>query len=194
MTRTYEQLVPVVAGWSGPLQERLENSLTFLRTLTRQNTEERRLKREQVYVEMFARSVSGLGLPRETLPERIAPVAVGNDAEASARVRTFLQQRFAETRSIEDMVDVLMDYLRREQAIVRTASEIQHSINQLLGRKEPSRALTGADLAIHYRLLESLYTAEHLATTGGRLPYLADELEQQLGLRVVVTGDAIEVS
>lgn len=194
MTRTYEQLVPVVAGWSGPLQERLENSLTFLRTLTRQNTEERRLKREQVYVEMFARSVSGLGLPQETLPERIAPVAVGNDAEASARLRTFLEQRFPETRSIEDMVDVLMDYFRREQAIVRTASEIQHSINQLLGRKEPSRALTGADLAVHYRLLESLYTAEHLVTTGGRLPYLADELEQQLGLRVVVTGDAIEVS
>lgn len=194
MTRTYEQLVPVVAGWSGPLQERLEHSLTFLRTLTRQNTEERRLKREQVYVEMFARSVSGLDLPQETLPERITPVAVGNDAEASARLRTFMQQRFPDTRAIEDMVDVLMDYFRREQAIVRTASEIQHSINRLLGRKEPSRALTGVDLAIHYRLLESLYTAEHLASAGGRLPYLADELEQQLGLRVVVTSDAIEVS
>ena len=196
MTRTYEQLVPIVSGWSGPLQERLEHSLIFLRTLTRQNTEERRLKREQVYVEMFARSVGALGLSG-TLSESIAAVAVGNDAEARARLQTLLRQRFADKAgalAIEPMVDVLMDYFRREQAIVRTADEIQHKINRLLGRNRPSRPLTGADLAIHYRLLESLYSAEHLATTGGHLPYLVDELQEQLGLRVVVTGDAIEVS
>jgi hypothetical protein len=196
MTRTYEQLVPIVSGWSGPLQERMEHSLIFLRTLTRQNTEERRLKREQVYVEMFARSVSALGLSG-TLPESIAPVAVGNDAEARVRLQTLLRQRFADragAQAIEPMVDVLMDYFRREQAIVRAADEIQHKINRLLGRNQPSRPLTGADLAIHYRLLESLYSAEHLATTGGHLPYLVDELQEQLDLRVVVTGDAIEVS
>lgn len=198
MTRTYEQLVPIVAGWSEPLQERLQNSLTFLRTLTRQNTEERRLKREQVYVEMYARSVSGLGAAAQqgTLPERIAPVAVGNDAEASARLRTLLQQRFAEVAatSTANMADVLMDYFRREQAMIRTASAIQASINRLLGRKHPTRPLTGADLAIHYRLLESIYSAEHLSSTGGHLPYLVDELEEQLNLRVVVTGDAIDIS
>lgn len=199
MTRTYELLVPIVSGWSGPLQERLENSLMFLRTLTRQNTEERRLKREQVYVEMYARSVSGLGAAAQqgTLPERIAPVPAGNDAEASARLHTLLQQRFsavADTAAIVSMADVLMDYFRREQAMIRTASAIQQSINRLLGREHPTRPLTGADLAIHYRLLESIYSAEHLASTGGRLPYLVDELEEQLGLRVVVTGDAIEIS
>jgi hypothetical protein len=199
MTRTYELLVPIVSGWSGPLQERLENSLKFLRTLTRQNTEERRLKREQVYVEMYARSVSGLGAAAQqgTLPERIAPVPVGNDAEASARLQTLLQHRFsavADTASIVNMADVLMDYFRREQAMIRTASAIQQSINRLLGREHPTRPLTGADLAIHYRLLESIYSEEHLASTGGHLPYLVDEIEKQLDLRVVVTGDAIEVS
>lgn len=201
MTRAYEQLGSIVAEWADarPLQERLEHSLTFLRTLTRQNTEERRLKREQVYVEMYARSVSGLGsvaAQQGMLPERLVPIAVGNDAEASARLQRFLQRKFpdADARSIANMTDVLMNYLRREQAIVRTASAIQISINQLLGRKQPTRALTGADLAIHYRLLESLYTAEHLATAGGHLPYLVDELEEQLGLRLVVSGEAIEVS
>jgi hypothetical protein len=195
MTRTYEELGPIVSGWSGSLQERLEHSLTFLRMFTRQNTEERRLKREQVYVEMFARSVSALGLSG-TLPESIAPVAVGNDAEARARLQTLLEQRFAgraDAQAVEQMTDALMDYFRREQAIVRTADAIQHKINRLLGRKAPSRPLTGADLAIHYRLLESLYSAEHLETTGGHLPYLVDELQEQLGLRIVVTGDAIEV-
>lgn len=207
MTRTYELLVPIVAEWSGPsaagvrpFQEQLERALTFLRTLTRQNTEERRLKREQVYVEMYARSVSALGSLSQpgTLPERIAPVAVGNDAEVSARLQTVLQRRFSEVddadaSAIEHMVEVLMDYFRSEQAIVRTASGIQRSINELLGRKQPSRALTGADLAIHYRLLAPLYTAEHLASAGGRLPYLTDDLEEHLGLRIVVTGEAIEI-
>lgn len=208
MTRTYELLVPIVAQWSGPtaagvraFQEQLERSLTFLRTLTRQNTEERRLKREQVYVEMYARSANALGSSSQsgTLQERIAPVAVGNDAAACARLKTLLQRRFSEVAdadasAIEHMVDVLMDYLRCEQAIVRTASGIQRSINELLGRKQPSRALTGSDLAIHYRLLASLYTAEHLASAGGRLPHLIDDLEEHLGLQIVVTGDAIEFS
>jgi len=199
MTRAYEQLVPMVTDGPGPLRERLEHSLTFLRTMTRQNTEERRLKREQVYVEMYERSVNGLGSAAQqgTLLERIAPVAVGNDAEASARLQTLLQRRLsgmADAGAIDQMVDVLMDYFRREQGILRTASAIQESINRLLGRKPPSRALTGADLAIHYRLLESIYAAEHLASTGGHLPNLVDELQEQLDLRIVVTGDAIEFS
>lgn len=208
MTRTYELLVPIVAEWTGPtadevrpFQERLERSLTFLRTLTRQNTEERRLKREQVYVEMYARSARALGTSPEweSLPQRIAVVAVGNDEEASARLQALLQQRFsgiagADDASIARMVSVLMDYFRLEQAIVRASSEIQRSINRLLGRDAPTRSLTGADLAIHYRLLESIYSAEHLASVGGRLPYLVDAMEELLGLRIVVTGDAIDIS
>jgi hypothetical protein len=208
MTRTYEQLVPIVTGWSGPsadrvrpFQELLERSLIFLRTLTRQNTEERRLKRERVYVEMYERSARVLGSSshRGSLSERIAAVAVGNDAEASARLRTLLQRQFsgiadADGPAIEHMVDILMDYLRREQAIIRAASDIQQNINRLLGRQQPSRALTGSDLAIHYRLLASIYTAEHLANSGGRLPYLVDQLEEELGLRIVVSGEAIDIS
>jgi hypothetical protein len=208
MARTYEQLLPIVAEWHGPtadkvrpFQERLERSVTFLRTLSRQNTEERRLKREQVYAEMYARSALALGAsPDEgSLSQRIAPVAVGNDAGAGAHLRTLLQRQFAGIAGVDDvaigrMVDVLMDYFRLEQAIIRAASEIQQNINRLLGRAPPSRALTGADLAIHYRLLASIYTAEQLTSVGGRLPELVDELEEELGLRVAVSGEAIEIS
>ncbi|HEY0683276.1 MAG TPA: hypothetical protein VGD45_13165 [Steroidobacter sp.] len=211
MTRTYEQLVPIVAEWTGPtadgvrpFQARLERSLVFLRTLTRQNTEERRLKREQVYTEMYARSANALhtagsSFHQETLEDRIAAVPVGNDVEVGARLETLLKERFlgiegADDAAIARMTAVLMDYFRREQAIVRASDEIQQHINRLLGRERPSRALTGSDLAIHYRLLESVYTAEHLASAGGRLPYLVDELEDQLQLRIVVTGEAIDIS
>ncbi|MBM0106802.1 hypothetical protein JM946_18875 [Steroidobacter sp. S1-65] len=205
MTRSYEQLVPIVAEWADdrarPFQERMERSLTFLRMLTRQNTEERRLKREQVYVEMYARSANALHTTEvdESLKERIAPIAVGNDAAAGASLHTLLKRRFDGIRGADDaaiarMTAVLMDYFRREQAIVRASAEIQQNINQLLGRQPPSRPLTGTDLAIHYRLLEAVYTAEHLATVGGHLPYLTDDLEEQLQLRIVVTGDAIDIS
>lgn len=205
MTRSYEQLVPIVAEWGDdrvrPFQERMERSLTFLRMLTRQNTEERRLKREQVYVEMYARSANALHTTEadESLGERIAPIAVGNDAEAGALLHTLLKKRFEGIRGADDaaiarMTAVLMDYFRREQAIVRASAEIQQNINRLLGRQPPSRPLTGTDLAIHYRLLEAVYTAEHLATVGGHLPYLTDDLEDQLQLRIVVTGDAIDIS
>ncbi len=205
MTRTYEQLMPIVSEWSGDavraFQERLERSLIFLRTLTRQNTEERRLKRELVYVEMYERSANALGTAPlgESLADRITPVAIGNDSEASARLHDLLQKHFVGVRGADDvaitrMTAVLMDYFRSEQAIVRTSAAIQARINRLLERQQPSRPLSGADLAIHYRLLESVYSDEHLASVGGHLPYLVDDLEQLLRLRIVVTGDAIDIT
>jgi hypothetical protein len=91
------------------------------------------------------------------------------------------------------MVDVLMDYFRREQAIVRRASDIQQNINRLLGRVPPLRALTGADLAVHYRLLASIYKTEQLVSLGGRLPYLADDLRETLGLHIVARANVLEI-
>jgi hypothetical protein len=86
-----------------------------------------------------------------------------------------------------------MDYLRQEQAIVRAASEIQEGINRLLGRTPPTRLLTASDLALHYRLVAFHYQQE-LQDVGGRLPYLVNELEEELGLRIDVSSDAIEIS
>ena len=175
--------------------------MNFLRTATRQNTEERRERREQVYSDMYARSASALGAPSPdaTLSERLAPVPAGNDLAATDRLRKLLQQRFcgiaaSDAPALERVVGVLMDYFREEQAIVRAASNIQQCINRLLGRALPTRPLTGPDLAIHHRLLSLNYQPQDLADLGGRLPYLVDELEAELGLRVVVSGDIIEIS
>jgi len=205
MTRAYGQLLPIVAAWPSPtpeslwpLRERLERSMKFFEERTRQGTEERRVKREQVYMEMYARSARVLDKDDVPLSEHIAPIPVGNDEEAGAGLRDLLQHRFGAVTAADDgaigrMVNVLMDYLRREQAIVRRASDIQKNINRLLGRRSPSRALTGTDLAIHYRLLASIYPEEQLASLGGRLPYLVDDLEETLGLRIVVSGEAMNL-
>ena len=75
-----------------------------------------------------------------------------------------------------------MDYLRQEQAIVRATGEIQQRINHLLGRTPPLRALTASDLHVYYLL----------QAANRRPPYLIDELEEALGLRIVVTANTIE--
>jgi hypothetical protein len=208
MSRTYERLWTLVEAWSGDesetfiaFRERLQRSVRFLRTATRQNTEEQRVVHERAYADMYAQCAGGLGTPSSgaMLSERIAPTCAAHHAGATDRLRGVLQERFcgiaaADGPVLEGMVDTLMDYFRQEQAIVRAASEIQQRINHLLGRTLPTRSLTATDLALHYRLVAFHYKPQALQDIGGRLPYLVDELEEGLGLRIVVTQDTIEIS
>jgi hypothetical protein len=208
MSRTYERLLALVETWSGDesetlivFRERLQRSVRFLRTATRQNTEEQRVSHERAYADMYAQCAGGLGAPPSgaVLSERIAPTRAAHHAGATDRLRGVLQERFcgiaaADGPALEGMVDTLMDYFRQEQAIVRAASEIQQRINHLLGRTPPTRSLTATDLALHYRLVAFHYRPQALQGVGGRLPYLVDELEEVLGLHIVVTHDTIEIS
>lgn len=208
MCRTYERLLALVETWQGSasdtflaFRERLQRSATFLRTATRLKTEGERASHERAYADMYAKCASALGAPsaETALSERIAPVRVGHHECAADRLRAVLRHRFrgiaaADGAALEGVVDALMDYLRQEQAIVRAASEIQQRINRLLGRANPTRPLTAADLALHYRLVALHYQPQELQDVGGRLPYLVDELEEELGLRVVVASDVIEIS
>ena len=77
-----------------------------------------------------------------------------------------------------------MDYLRQEQAIVRAACEIQQRINRLLGRTPPTQPFTASDIDLYYQLQD----------VRRRLPYLGNALEEELGLHVVVSSDAIDIS
>ena len=197
MSRTYERLLPLIDAWSGgqsatflAFRERFQQRARFLRA-THLGTEEQRASRERVYAEMYAQCGNGLGTASsgDTLFGRITPVGAAHHAGATDRLRAVLQQRFGaiaapDGPAFAGVVDVLMDYLRQEQAIVRAASEIQARINRLLGRTPPMRPFTASDVALYYRLQE----------VGRRLPYLVDELEEALGLRVVVSGDAIDIT
>jgi hypothetical protein len=77
-----------------------------------------------------------------------------------------------------------IDYFRQEQAIVRAACEIQQRINRILGRTPPTRPFTASDIDIYNQMQGDV----------ARLPYLVDELEEVLGLHIVVTHDTIEIS
>jgi hypothetical protein len=198
MSRTYERLLPLIEACSGDAsdtflayRERFQQSARFLRTATRLGTEEQRASLARVYADMYAQCASGLATASSgaTLAERLTPVDAAYHVSATNRLRGMLQQRFYGTAApdgpaLTAVVVALMDYFRQEQAIVRVASEIQAHINRLLGRTSPTRPFTASDVALYFRLQE----------VGRRLPYLVDELEEELGLHVVVSSNVIDIT
>jgi hypothetical protein len=83
------------------------------------------------------------------------------------------------------MAGCIEEYLRLEQAIVRLACTVQQDLNKLLGRLPPQRPFDASQMDIH-NLLQ--------AAEVRRLPYLEDELEEALGIRIRINQDRIEVA
>jgi hypothetical protein len=195
MSRAYELLWTIVEAWPGDLcgtaqalRQHLKQHVEFLRAKSLLATEEWRAARDRVYADMYAQCAAGLGAT-EALAERIAPVCAAQHAEAAARLRAALRRRFCGTAAadedkLESLVDGVMDYLRREQAIVRAACGIQRRINRLLGRSAPTQPFTASSIDIFNQLQGEL----------ARLPYLVRVLEEVLELRIVVTQDAIQIA
>jgi hypothetical protein len=200
MGQAYEHLLAILKGWSGErseilsgFQECLQSSVQYLQTSNGLKAREWSVRRELVNADMYAQCANGLGPESSgaTLSERLAPIRAAHHAHAAEQLRTVLRRRFypaaaAESPVLDSLVAVLMDYFRQEQAVVRTASEIQRRINRLLGRTQARRPLKASDLLIYYQMQEEEATR--------RQPYLVDDLEEMLGLHVVVTTDTIEIS
>lgn len=199
MCRTYERLWATLDKWPGNhsntlviLRERFRNNINFLHTQSRLASEEWRISRDIVYADMYAQCIRGLDSAcseKTTLAARIAPVAEMSHANAEQRLRVILQQRCgttvtAHSPEIENFVADLMNYLQREQVIVRAACEVQQRINCLLGRTPPSRPFTASAIEL-YNQLQGNVT---------KLPYLVDEIAEILAIRIVVTPDIIEIS
>jgi hypothetical protein len=198
MRHTYERLFGLVAAWSGErsalfigLQERLAGSVQYLQAVTRWTADEYCVVLNRVYEDMYTQCAHGLGAAsaRATLAACLAPDWTAQHAEATERLRMVLRQRLCPPGAADDptlarMVAVLMEYLRQEQALVRAAGTIQQRINRLLGRPAPQQPLTAFDLHLFYQLLD----------VQRRQPYLLEDLEEVLGLRIVVTQDTMEIA
>jgi len=126
-----------------------------------------------------------------TLAACIAACPAAPEHDAAARqLRDVLGERLADTPlgaapTLGGLVDILIRYLREEQAILRSTAELQGAINALLDRGRPRRALTARDLRVN----QAMY--------GGAIaefPYLFDSFEDELGVRVECTAGAIEVT
>ncbi|MDB5862518.1 MAG: hypothetical protein JWO70_324 [Betaproteobacteria bacterium] len=195
MTRTYERLSRIADEWQGPsdavaaLREHLHRRMETLRNESLHATEEWRVNRERVYAHIYEASANGLGVTSgETLEERLSPVDGAAHAQVASRLRAILSSRLgggAADAGVESIVACLASYFVRAKAILVLACEIQNRINALVGRAAPSRPFNAKDVDIHVLLQ---------GDEARRLPYLINELEPLLGLRVEITKDVIEIT
>jgi hypothetical protein len=145
-----------------------------------------------VYTDTYEQSWKALRSPlgAATLAERVAPVAEGPQHRCVGRqLGDLLAARMTGSEltgaDIDQLVAILVHYLREEQAILASTEELQAAINALLDRPRPTRPLTARDLRVTF------------AMYGGSIAefmYLFDMLEDELGFRVVCTSRAIEIT
>lgn len=199
MTRAYEQLAETVEAWpttSIPWVTALRESMeAHGRTLLKRTYlahEGWRASREDVYADMYQQCGYGLtgldGAPG--LDTLLAPVWTDAHRQTEAELQRILRSRFervddtSET-SVRDFSASVMDFLLQEQAVLRTAAAVQNDINRLLGREQPTRALSAADLNVH-NLMQGF--------DPDRLPYLIDELERLLGIHIALDMDHLAIT
>jgi hypothetical protein len=82
------------------------------------------------------------------------------------------------------IAEVVIGYLREEQAILAATTRIQDAINTLLDRPRPTRPLETRDFRVHFVLGHG----------DQRFPHLLDALGAELGIAITCTASAITIS
>jgi hypothetical protein len=190
VSRAYQRLGAIVAelprrGIAAALADRLKERVTFLEIATTMGTEAERQVHERWCAHGYQQARRALfpQRPPATLAESIAPAPVEAARGPAEELYTLLRQRLGSDPAARSMAEVLVEHLCAEQGIVRAAEGIQREICNLLGRPLPRRPLLGADIASHRQL--------HRAET--RFPYLLDDLDEIVGIRLMAGAEKIEV-
>lgn len=195
MARCYDTMAGITQRWTEPgnaavqqLNLQLQQRVAGMQTGTYVANEAWRADREAVYAEMHAACGQGLldrgwAIDRDSLTEQLRPQLSCSHAAADRQVEALLQARLGRA-DVRPLRDELMAFFLRLQAVLRVASASQAQLNDLLGRTPPQRDFDSADLDI-VNLLQG--SAER------RLPYLMDDLENLLQMRVRITADALRV-
>jgi hypothetical protein len=147
----------------------------------------------KLYLDAYERSWKGLRSPRghAKLADEIAPGPLTDVQRAAAdRLRSVLGNRFfpgehaAPDSPLDRIVQTLLDYIRSEQRILTSTSQLQGMINALLDRPRPKRPLCVEDFRAHFSLASGI----------GAFPYLFESIEKELGIRLDCTADTIDIS
>jgi hypothetical protein len=147
------------------------------------------------YQDAYERSARALRSP--VVPPTLAEaIAVGPEQPAhraaADRLRGLLAERLARPElvgpgtapAIDELVDVVVLYLREEQAVLASTDRIQAAIDALLDRPRPRRPLGVRDFRVGFLMSPNVHG----------FPYLFDLLEDELGIRVECSASAIEIS
>jgi hypothetical protein len=196
MARAYERIAAMAEAWpstGAPAATAFRGSmLAHGKTLLKRTylaREEWRRSREYAYTDMHRQCGRGLMRPvgAPGLDALLAPVWTDAHRRTAAEFREIIRDRLGCTGdgSAAGLADLIMEFLLRGQAILREAAAVQREINALLGREPPKRAIGAADIDAYHLLL------------GGapdRLPFLNDELERLLGIRIALDSESLTVA
>lgn len=194
MTECYVQLQQITQGWQQGCSEamqawkqRLQQQVEVLNSRSHHANQQWRQNRQQAYADIYQHCAFGLGDPNPiSLFELLAPVFTKSHQTVKDQL---LEQliRFCdqERAQAEALLDCLMVFLMRGQAILQVVGGIQQRINRLLGRKEPELPFELSQMDIH-NLLQGVDTP--------RFPFLLTELNRLLNIEVTVTAELITIN
>jgi hypothetical protein len=177
-------------GVLGRLRERLERDWRMILP-TRLHQSTQREWAEARYIEMYDRAQRGKrGFREDTrrhLLDAFTPTRDEVDEQARQRLRELLRSRTgsptgARRDAIDAMADATAEYLAIERSALRALDGVQRQVNALLQRPHPERKFSNADLSLHHRLRTG---------TLGVLPYLLEVFQDELGIAIENTEDAI---
>ena len=141
-----------------------------------------RVSRELIYAYIYQQCGRGVAHCDEGpgLDFLLAPVWTDADRQTETELHNILCAQSApgdeaSETFVRELSARIMDFLLREQAMLRAAVAAQRIVNRHLGRKQPDRALSAADLNVHSFNLG--YDLDHL-------PDLTSELEELLRLHI----------
>ncbi|MEY4510453.1 MAG: hypothetical protein RLZZ450_2575 [Pseudomonadota bacterium] len=174
---------------TGPLQT-LALYLQGVRALFEANSVETRAQRAahaRAYGHLYAETTATLD-GHETYPTTLSDCLQTTSLRGADNLRNHLTAALAArlgsalvARGVADEIaQVVLEHVAREQAIVRATEDAQAKVNGLLRRVPPSRALTGADVAFN-----------HAMRGASGLPSLSQVLHDSLGFSLVVSANAV---
>lgn len=162
----------------------LRERVAFLRKETLLGLAEERASYERLYAHMLEHTALALRHERTALSPSSVDVA-----QHAALARNFAQVLTARglspnTPEVRELASALSSYALEQQSITRAAMQVQARIATLLRRTAPARALSAADIAAQ----------RHFYETSQPFPYLAEDLERELEIRLQIEADRVVVS
>jgi hypothetical protein len=198
MAKAYEQIIAAVntlPAAATPLTVALRESMAAVSELlpnTYLGDETWRASRQYVYADMYQQC--GKGLTGTDMSPKldilVAPVWTDAHRKTEARLQKILRSRLEpvdETLEafVQDLSACLMDFLLREQSILRAATSVQDQINQLLGREQPVRTFNAVDINV-YNLMQDI--------TLKPMPYLIDEMERLFDCQIDIDMNQVAIT
>lgn len=198
MARTYTELFNIADAWAADhssaallLRTRLHAHIEKIKHSSYLATETWRTQREYAYADMYQqcdRGVRGLTVG-ESLQTRWKSEQKPFDENVRQIVRAAIRQLLGDASAIERYAEKLLlsivSFLQTAQISMRIGLDVQRDINALLQRAQPRQTFEAHDIDLHNQLQ---------GQSERRVPYLVDELEEILGLRIYVDRHRVKVA